>query len=214
MDGYERFLRDPAAAWRERLHPSEPWLRGLVETLRAAKPAAGHRALAALEELGFLSALITQNIDDLHRQAGSQRVLEIHGNHRLLRCIGCQERFAPDAIEVCPERLPPRCPHCGDIVKGDTVQFGEPIPPDVLRDCGDAARAADCMLVVGTSATVFPAAEFPLEVLRRGGRVIEVNPEESDLTRLATRFLRGPAGPVLSRLLHHVTHGPAPRAHH
>jgi NAD-dependent deacetylase len=214
MDGYQRFLRDPAAAWRERLHPSEPWLRGLVETLRGAKPAAGHRALAALEGLGCLAAVITQNIDDLHRQAGSQRVLEIHGNHRLLRCVGCQSRFEPGAVEVHAERLPPRCPECGGIVKGDTVQFGEPIPPDVLRGCYEAVEAADCMFVVGTSATVYPAAEFPLEVLRRGGRVIEVNPDESDLTPLATRFLRGPAGPVLSRLLHHAKRGTPPQARH
>jgi NAD-dependent deacetylase len=214
MDGYQRFLRDPAAAWRERLQPSEPWLRGLVETLKSAKPAAGHRALAALEALGCLAAVITQNIDDLHRQAGSERVLEIHGNHRLLRCTGCQRRFEPGAIGVDPEHLPPRCPECGDIVKGDTVQFGEPIPPDVLRACYEAVEATDCMLVVGTSATVYPAAEFPLEVLRRGGRVIEVNPEESDLTRLGTRLLRGPSGPVLGRMLHHVKRGTRPEAGH
>src|SRR3990172_3107414 len=76
LDGYQRFLRDPARAWRERLHPTESWARGLSDTLARAKPNAGHRALAALEELGVLEALITQNVDDLHRQAGSKRLLE------------------------------------------------------------------------------------------------------------------------------------------
>ena len=96
----------------------------------------------------------------------------------------------------------PRCAECAGIVKGDTVQFGEPIPPDVLRGCYGAVEACDCMLVAGTSATVYPAAEFPMEVLRRGGTVIEVNPHPSELTPLASFSLRGPGGAVLERLLH------------
>ncbi len=90
------------------------------------------------------------------------------------------------------------------MVKGDTVQFGEPIPPDVLRRCYEQVDRADCMLVIGTTATVYPAAEFPLEVLRRGGAVVEVNPYESELTPLATVSLRGPAGAVLERMLRHL----------
>jgi NAD-dependent deacetylase len=204
MDGYQRFLRDPERAWRERLRPTAPWARALADTLAAAKPGAGHRALAELERIGRCAAVITQNIDDLHRQAGSRRLLEIHGNHRLLRCIGCGRRFEPGRIPVLEDRLPPRCPDCGGIVKGDTVQFGEPIPPDVLRACFDEVERTDCMLVAGTSATVYPSADFPLEVRRRGGAVIEINPEETDLTPLATASLRGPGGGVLERLLHHV----------
>ncbi len=213
LDGYQRFLADPAAAWRERLFPSEPWALGLRETLARAKPNAGHRALAELERDRVLRALITQNIDDLHGQAGSRALLEIHGNHRLLRCARCQQRFGPDEVPVDPERLPPRCLHCGGIVKGDTVQFGEPIPPDVLRHCQLEVERADCMLVVGTTATVYPAAEFPIEVLRRRGCVIEINPYESELTPVATLSLRGPGGAVLERLLHHVRLHRAPGAH-
>jgi len=204
LDGYQRFLRDPRAAWQDRLQPREAWARELGEAVRRAKPNAGHRALAELERRGLLAALITQNIDDLHRQAGHVRVLEIHGNHRRLRCIGCGERFDPDEIAIDPERLPPRCPRCDGIVKSDVVQFGEPIPADVLRGCYEAVAPADCMLVAGTSATVYPAAEFPYEVLRQGGRVIEVNLEPSELSPLATLSLRGPAGAVLARLLEHA----------
>jgi len=210
MDGYQRFLRDPRAAWEERLDPEpEPWLRGLHETLAGAKPNDGHRALAGLEETGHLACLVTQNIDDLHTQAGSRAVLEIHGNYRLLRCVECVTRFREGEVAVDPARLPPRCPRCGGLVKGDTVQFGEPIPPDVLRRCYEAVAACDLMIVAGTSATVFPAADFPLEVLRQGGAVIEVNPLPSDLTPLATITLEGPGGVVLPRLLHHVRHGTA-----
>jgi NAD-dependent deacetylase len=204
LDGYQRFVRDPKAAWEEQLAPKEPWLIGLRETLGAAKPNAGHRALAELEGIGRCSAVITQNIDDLHTQAGSRNVLEIHGNYKLLRCIECVARFTREELPVDPEDLPPHCPHCGGIVKGDTVQFGETIPADVLRGCYEAVSDADCMLVAGTSATVFPAADFPLEVLRRKGAVIEVNPDPTELTPLATHSLRGPGGAVLERLLARV----------
>jgi len=204
MDGYQRFLRDPAEAWRERLSPREDWMRALGEAVRDAKPNPGHLALAELERRGHLAALITQNIDDLHRQAGHVQVLEIHGNHRLLRCLACNARYEPHAVPIDPADLPPRCPQCGGVVKGDIVVFGEPIPADVLRACFRAVESADCMLVAGTSATVYPAAEFPYEVLRAGGVVIEVNPDESELTRAATISLRGPGGPVLSRLLEHA----------
>jgi len=201
MDGYQRFLADPAAAWRERLDPKEPWAKGLRDTLLAAQPNEGHLALMELEKMGRLRALVTQNIDDLHRRAGHRAVLEIHGNHRLLRCIGCHARFEPEQLPVDPEALPPLCPDCGGLVKGDTVQFGEPIPPLVLRRCFEEVECADGMLVIGTTATVFPAAELPYDVARRGGFLIEVNPYESELTHAATLSLRGPAGAVLSRLV-------------
>jgi NAD-dependent deacetylase len=204
LDGFQRFLRDPAKAWRDRLNPKEPWAVGLGETLAAAKPNAGHRALAALEALDLLDALITQNVDDLHGQAGQRSLLEIHGNHYWLRCMECHQRFHPKTIAIDPEHLPPLCPECGGIVKADTVSFGEPIPPAVLQGCFSAVEGCDCMLVVGTSATVYPAAEFPMNVLRRRGRVIEVNPYPSDLTPYATLSLQGPAGALLTRLVEHA----------
>lgn len=204
LDGYRRFLADPAAAWRERLRPTEPWAVGLRDTLAAAEPNPGHLAMVALEREGVLRSTITQNIDDLHRRAGARALLEIHGNHRLLRCLECVERFDPEEIAIDPERLPPVCPDCGGIVKGDTVQFGEPIPADVLRRCYEESERADCMLVVGTTGTVYPAAELPLEVLRRGGSVVEVNPFESELTPVATLSLRGPGGAVLEAVLRAV----------
>ena len=205
MDGYQRFLEDPKAAWEKRLDPEkEPWAKGLAETLGKAKPNDGHRALAELEAAGVLACTITQNIDGLHGAAGSRALAEIHGNYELLRCLECVRRFEPDEIEVDPANLPPACPDCGGMVKGDTVQFGEPIPQDVLRRCFEEVGRCDVMLVAGTSATVFPAADFPMEVLRGGGHVIEVNPLPSELTAVANLALQGPGGAVLSRLLEHV----------
>jgi NAD-dependent deacetylase len=207
MDGYQRFLRDPKRFWEESLSPKVPWARALGETLAAAKPNPGHVALAELERRGHLAALITQNIDDLHRQAGSRNLLEIHGNHALLRCIECMRRFTREELPVDPSSLPPRCPECDGIVKGDTVHFGEPIPPDVLRRCYEEVGRSDCILVAGTSATVYPAAEFPVEVSRHGGVVIEVNPDDTELTPIASHRLRGPGAALLARLLHHAAGG-------
>jgi NAD-dependent deacetylase len=204
MDGYQRFLADPAQAWRDRLDPKVPWARALGQTLASAKPNPGHRALAELERVGRCAGLITQNIDDLHRQAGTQNLLEIHGNHFLLRCTQCVRRFSREELPIDPQTLPPRCPDCDGVVKGDTVQFGEPIPPDVLRRCYDEVKRADCMIVAGTSATVYPAAEFPAELCRRGGTIVEVNPDETELTSAATHSLRGPGAGILERLLRHV----------
>jgi NAD-dependent deacetylase len=204
LDGYQRFLEDPAESWRKQLDPKEPWARALRDTLSAARPNAGHRALAELEGLGRLDCLITQNVDDLHTQAGSRALAEIHGNYTLLRCTGCNVRFPRAGFPIDREQLPPVCPECGDVVKGDTVSFGEPIPADVLQRCFDAVERADCILVAGTSATVYPAAGFPVEVVRAGGSLVEVNPEPTDLTSLATVQLCGPGAVLLERLVHHV----------
>ncbi len=201
MNGYQRFLADPRRAWEERLNPTGP-MAELWSALAAARPNPGHQALVELEALGVLRAVITQNVDDLHRAAGSVRLLEIHGNATLIRCIGCVTRFARDEIDFAV--LPPRCPHCDGLLKSDTVSFGEPIPPDVLEQCFEEAALADCMLVAGTSATVYPAAQFPFQIHERGGTLIEVNPYPSELTALCTHALRAPAGEALPRLLDRV----------
>ena len=120
----------------------------------------------------------------------------------LVRCIECVARFRRDAIDFA--ELPPRCPHCTGILKSDTVSFGEPIPPDVLEGCFEEAERADCMIVAGTSATVYPAAQFPVSVHQRGGDLVEVNPYESEITQLCRHTLQGPAGEILPLLVERV----------
>jgi len=198
LDGYQRFLRDPARAWEERLNPAGP-MRELWAALQAAQPNPGHTALVEMEEMGVLKAVITQNVDNLHRAAGSVRLLEIHGNATLIRCIQCVARFARDEIDLGV--LPPRCPRCSGLLKSDTVSFGEPIPPDVLDACSVESERADCMIVAGTSATVYPAAQFPISIGERGGELIEVNPYDSEITPLCRHRLRGAAGEILPALL-------------
>ena len=198
MNGWELFLAHPKAAWQKRLDPQGP-MRELFEKLSAARPNPGHLALVELEELGLVRCTVTQNIDDLHRVAGQQELAEIHGNATLVRCIECVSRWPRE--EIALDELPPRCVHCGGLLKADTVSFGEPIPPDVLERCQREARSADCILVAGTSATVYPAAALPIEVLQRRGTVIEVNPYETELSDVAHVVVRGPAGDALPRIV-------------
>src|SRR5882762_7558980 len=127
MNGYQIFLSDPKKAWEDRIRRQNDELWG---PLKVAKPNPGHTALKELGAVGVLRFLITQNVDDLHRQAGQSALAEIHGNWKLLRCIECGSRFHGDDIRL--DVLPPQCPKCVGLVKGDTVAFGEPIPPDVL----------------------------------------------------------------------------------
>lgn len=198
MNGYERFLADPAKAWRDRLSPSGPMVE-LWKAVRAAQPNPGHLALVELERLGILRAVITQNIDDLDRRAGCRTLIEIHGNATLVRCIECGRRRP--ANEISTEELPPHCDDCAGILKSDTVSFGEPIPGDVLDACYEVSADCDCMIVIGTSATVYPVAQFPLDVLQRGGKLIEVNLYESELTSSCAVSLRGSSGEVLPHLV-------------
>jgi NAD-dependent deacetylase len=201
MNGYERFLADPKKAWEDRMNPSGP-MRELWDALTNAEPNAGHHALVELEDMDVVRATITQNVDNLHRVAGSRRLLEIHGNATLIRCIRCMARFERDEIDFAV--LPPSCPRCNGLLKSDTVSFGEPIPLDVLEACSGEADRADCMLVAGTSATVYPAAGFPIAIADRGGDLIEVNPYPSDLSPLCRITLAGTAAEVLPALVDRV----------
>src|SRR5271170_5766014 len=130
MNGYQIFLADPKKAWEDRIRRQND---GLWGPLKVAKPNPGHTALAELEAIGVLRFMITQNVDDLHRQAGLRALAEIHGNWKLIRCIECGTRFA--SAEISVEQLPPSCPKCEGMLKSDTVSFGEPIPTDVLNAC-------------------------------------------------------------------------------
>jgi NAD-dependent deacetylase len=152
-----------------------------------------------MERIGVVRSVITQNIDDLHNAAGSSKVLEIHGNVRKFRCTACESRYPVEGFDV--SEIPPRCPACGGIVKSDTVMFGEPIPTSTLNKCIEEANLCDCMLIVGTSATVYPAAALPIRVKRRGGALIEINPFTSELTDLCDISIRAPSGEILPLLL-------------
>ncbi|HSD60741.1 MAG TPA: NAD-dependent deacylase [Burkholderiales bacterium] len=186
----EAFRRDPKLVWGW-----YEWRRGLVAQ---AMPNAGHRALVELERRipGF--TLITQNVDGLHRRAGSRRVLELHGNITRNKCF---DEGTPVEGGEETGSVPPRCPRCGSYVRPDVVWFGEMLPEGALEEALEASRGCELFLSVGTSALVQPAASLPFEALRAGARVLEVNPDPTPLTPHANWSLRGPAGTVLPELL-------------
>jgi NAD-dependent deacetylase len=199
MNGFQRFLADPARYWRAR---TERMAEPESLAIRVAQPNAAHLALADLEREGVMQHVISQNIDNLHRAAGQRSLTEIHGNYQWVRCIDCHRRW-PQA-EYAPEQMPPLCDRCGGLVKSDVVDFGEPIPPDAIRGSNDAANRTDCMLLVGTTGLVYPAAGFAIQAHRRGAALIEVNPDLTALSEYCEVRLEGPAGEMLPALLERV----------
>lgn len=152
------------------------WIRPLARQTAEAKPNPAHYALARLEAQGILKAVITQNIDDLHTQAGSRRVLELHGNLRTATCIRCGKKVASEPIvrRFLEEDWLPTC-ECGGAIKPDVVLFGEMLPVDVFMAADAEARACDVMLVAGSSLEVYPAADLPFVARQHGARLIIVN---------------------------------------
>ncbi|MEX0749286.1 MAG: Sir2 family NAD-dependent protein deacetylase [Dehalococcoidia bacterium] len=201
MDGYQRFMADPAAHWRNMLARRDSDDE-FTRALNAAKPNAGHLAMAELERMGVLKHTICQNIDNLHFEAGSMSVTEIHGNRTKLRCVECTARW-PWA-EFTMTDIPPACPHCGGMVKSDTVMFGEPIPRQFLAECQAQAERADCIMIVGTSASVTPAAWFPEIVLERGGTLIEINTEPTPFSSHCAASIRAPSGEALPLIVDEI----------
>ena len=198
---YDRFLADPKGWW-ETHRKREGYIQELVDTIEQAEPNAAHYALVELENMGVLKHTITQNVDNLHALAGSRELSEIHGNMFKLRCISCNRRFEMDEFNL--EELPPHCPDCDGLVKTDGVMFGEPIPPRVLDRCWQETERCDCMLLIGTSATVYPAASFPSVARGHGACFIEFNPYETPLSAVCEVVLRGLAAesvpPVVERV--------------
>ncbi|MFW6102874.1 MAG: SIR2 family NAD-dependent protein deacylase [Chloroflexota bacterium] len=194
LDDFDRFRDNPVAYWKDLLEPRGPNAE-LHKALVAAKPHAGYYALADLEKNGVVKFTITQNIDALHRKAGSTRLAEIHGSHELIRCLHCGTRW--DKTDIRVDVLPPRCGICGEVLKSDIVVFGEPIPDDTADVCISEIEKADTLLLVGTSAYVYPAAGFPRRVKARGGMLIEIDPNDTEITEMCDIVVRGTAAEVL-----------------
>ncbi|HHE41801.1 MAG TPA: NAD-dependent protein deacylase [Dehalococcoidia bacterium] len=197
LDDFDRFRKDPVAYWEDLLNCRGP-VGELYRALVHAQPHVGYYALADLEKSGIVKFTITQNIDALHRKAGSERLAEIHGSYDKVRCPRCGRRWMRQEVRV--DRLPPRCSNCGDVLKSDIVVFGEPIPSDVVDLCLTEVSRADAMLLVGTSAYVYPAAGFPRQVKARGGTLIEIGPYDTEITDMCDIVVRGTAADVLPRL--------------
>ena len=175
----------------------------LSELVKDCKPNPAHYAMAELETLGRMNTVITQNVDNLHQEAGSQSVIEYHGNARKLVCLECRQRTPFDLDNRTA--LAPKCRVCSGVLKPDVIMFGENIPRHALFEAAARAQKCDVMIVVGTSAQVFPVAELPFTAKEQGAYIIECNTEPTDFTRLVTdAFLQGPAGETLPELVNSV----------
>jgi NAD-dependent deacetylase len=184
-----------------RQDPSKYWtIRGeFIRNYNQYKPNAAHMALAELESLGIVRSVITQNIDGLHIKAGSKRVIEVHGTIREIDCLNCHRQYI--APEV-PEGTPPYCESCGGVLKPNTVLFGESLPWEALTRAQDESSMCRIMLIIGTSAKVYPAAALPDLARQNGAVIVEVNLERS-FPRV-DYFLGEKAGTALPKLVEEI----------
>ncbi|HLQ62948.1 MAG TPA: NAD-dependent protein deacylase [Candidatus Acidoferrales bacterium] len=198
VSSLEYFMQDPAAYWSVARERGQLVLQAL--------PNAGHHALAALEEAGHLAAVATQNTDGLHLDAGSRRVIELHGSGRTVRCLDCGARETRAAVHArLAAEMPPRCLACGGgHLKPTTILFGEPMPAAATAEAFELAQAADLMLVAGTSLAVYPAAQLPLVALEAGAPLVIVNAEPTPFDRFAAVVLHGRSGEILPQLVERV----------
>jgi len=183
----------------------EAWARRFEgeDTIAAAQPNAGHRAVARLVGMGIVSAVVTQNIDGLHQLAGvpDDRVIEVHGTARYCKCLACGSRY--DNAEVRQMWADsggeaPDCTVCGGIIKSATISFGQPMPEAEMERAAAEALSCDLMLAIGSSLVVYPAAGVPLTAKRNGARLVILNREETELDHLADLVINAEIGPVLS----------------
>jgi len=186
----DAFVRNPALVWE--------WYTHRKTIIAAVQPNQGHIALARMERLFPRFTLITQNIDNLHRRAGSTYVHELHGNIERSYCMTCG-RPCPD-VSLSGQGQIPRCQACGGIIRPDVVWFGEMLPEDEWNASAAAAAAADVFFSIGTSAVVYPAASLPLMAKRSGAYLVEVNTEPTPLSGQADECLLGPSGSILPSL--------------
>jgi NAD-dependent deacetylase len=189
------FRKDPTYYWS--------FFRDVrYDALVKSAPNAGHRAIAGLEAAGRGGVVITQNIDGLHQQAGSTKVIELHGNTRIIGCLECGADYEFDEVKAkVAAQLPPRCDACGGLLKPRVVFFGEALPPGAMEAAAEAAATCDLLLVVGSTLQVFPAASIPLVARRAGARIVIVNVGPTAMDELADVVVDGKAGEVLPGIL-------------
>jgi len=186
----QAFERNPKLIW--------DWYAWRREAIKDVRPNAGHYALAELKKRIPQFTLITQNVDGLHRMAGNQNVLELHGNIQRVRCSKCYtftETWDDDTDSV------PRCAECGGLLRPDVVWFGESLPRAQLEAAVEATRTCDVFFSIGTSGVVQPAASLAFAAHNRGAIVVEINAEVTPLTPKADFVLQGKSGEILPELV-------------
>jgi NAD-dependent deacetylase len=190
LASFDAFMRNPDLVWE--------WYQHRRDIINKSKPNPGHIAIVGFEKF-YDVTVVTQNIDNLHRRAGSKKVFELHGNIERNYCIDCRTFYNSPDLEFSNTAI--KCKKCGGLVRPDIVWFGEMLPPDQLNGGETAAEQSDICFVVGTSAVVYPAAYIPITAREAGSYIVEVNIEPTELTRYANYSLFGKAGEILPEIL-------------
>jgi NAD-dependent deacetylase len=192
----DAFHADPARVWE--------FYAARLDALGDTEPNDGHRALAELEERGWVEAVVTQNVDGLHSRAGSRRVVEVHGTIGAARCLGCGTVVPAGDLSL---PVPP-CPECGRVLKPDVVMFGELLPEAAVAEAVELAAHAGVLLIVGSSLEVYPIAGLPLETLAAGGELAIVNRGATQFDARAAVTIDAGAGETLRALADSLPEGP------
>jgi NAD-dependent deacetylase len=187
----------------------EAWRRKfeIDETIAQATPNRGHQAIAALVQMGRVTNVITQNIDNLHQISGipDEKIIELHGNGTYAKCLSCETRYTLEDVKsrfyADQDGVAPRCDACNGIIKSATISFGQSMPEHEMRRAEMATLSCDLFIAVGSSLQVYPAAGFPLLAKKNGARLVIVNREATDLDAIADLVINDEIGPCLSALL-------------
>ncbi len=206
-------FRDPGGLWAK-YNPAElasmdgfmantelvwSWYMHRVETINNTKPNPGHKAIAEMAEIFPKFTLITQNVDRLHHRAGSEDVIELHGNIVENYCVDCKSPYEGETN--LPDKQLPQCEACGGKIRPNVVWFGEMLPVKALQDAEEAASTCDVFFSAGTSAEVYPAANLPIIAKQAGALLVEVNPNATVLSQYADIKLKAPSGKALPEMM-------------
>lgn len=192
LANFNAFLRNPEMVWE--------WYNHRKKIIHESKPNAGHIAIAEFEKYFDDVTVVTQNIDNLHRRAGSTKIYELHGNIERNYCIKCHTYYNE---ELDFSEGVPKC-KCGALIRPDVVWFGEFLPADQLEESEKATIRSDMFFVVGTSAVVYPAAGLVYTAKRAGSFIVEVNIEETEVSSITDISFFGESGKVLPAILEKV----------
>ena len=190
----QAFRANPQLVW--------DWYQWRRRLISRSEPNPGHFALARMENVVRAFTLITQNVDSLHKRAGSRNVIELHGDIMKNKCSNCH-RPSKDQTDIQTQEIP-RCPHCSGLLRPAVIWFGESLPQNTIQSAWDAAENCDTFFSIGTSALVQPAASLPVIAQNKGAVVIEINPTKTPLTQTATISIQGRSGEILPILVKQV----------
>jgi NAD-dependent deacetylase len=194
LANFDAFMQNPELVWE--------WYTFRKNIISSIDPNPGHHTLVKMESHFPKFTLITQNVDGLHRRAGSQNILELHGNLMRNRCLKCETIVQSEELEF--EGSVPKC-ECGGMLRPDVVWFGEMLPQDVIHAAFLAAETCDVFFSLGTSAVVHPAASLPVTAKQSGAYLIEINPDATPLTAITDETIHGPTGEIMPEIWDQLT---------